>query len=484
LAVSSAATVEQLKAQASSLLQQGRLDEAIASYEQLLNLQPDLPDCWYNLAYLQRHSRLFVEALSSYQHALDRGVDRPQEVHLNRAVILSDHLARPAEAKAELEAALAIEPTYLPALLNLGNLHEDLGDRLRARDAYERALAADHDCMLALARLAGLSEIQGPDDPLIVRLRQALGVSRSASDRADLGFALGKLLDSVGEYDLAFETIAESNHASSTALGNPRYDRAAQEQFVDRLIAAFPNRADDIPQSDLPAPIFICGLFRSGSTLAERILAGHSQVAAGGELDLLPALVQGKLQPYPEAAASADHATLQRLRDAYLATLRSLHRDARFVTDKRPDNFLHIGLIKTLFPHAKIVRTRRNPLDNCLSIYFQQLGPEMPYALDLGDTAHWYGEQERLMAHWKLLYPDDIHELDYDELVASPRATIRTMVEYCGLEWEEDCLDFQTAGGAIKTASVWQVREPLYRRSSGRWCHFERHLAAIRGELE
>ena len=160
-----------------------------------------------------------------------------------------------------------------------------------------------------------------------------------------------------------------------------------------------------------------------------------------------------------------------------------MHPEAEIVTDKRPDNFLHIGLIKTLFPEARIVHTVRQPLDNILSVYFLHLDPAMGYALDLDDAAHWYGQYRRLMAHWKSLYPNDIHDLDYDGFVADPKPSLAALLDFLGLEWEEACLEFHEAGNAVRTASAWQVREPLYRRSSGRWRNYERHLQGVIDQL-
>ena len=224
-------------------------------------------------------------------------------------------------------------------------------------------------------------------------------------------------------------------------------------------------------------------MFRSGSTLAEQILAMHSRVTAGGELDLLPSLIGESLQPYPEAAATAGAETFDRLRKAYLDRLRAIHPDADIVTDKRPDNFLHIGLIKTLFPDAKIVHTVRDPTDNILSIWFLHLDPGMAHAFELNDAAHWYRQYRRLMTHWKSLYPDDIFDLDYDALVAEPEPSIDALLRFCGLEWQKECLAFHRGTNAVRTASAWQVREPLYRRASGRWRNYATHLAELRKGL-
>ena len=466
---------QDLLSTASLLRRAGRIDEAIAAYERLLAVNPDLPDSWYNLGWLQRQARQFEGALASYQQALDRNVAGAEEVYLNRAVIYSDHLHRPQDAVRQLEAALEKKPDYVPALLNLGNLCEDIGDREAAREVYGRALAVESGNRLALARLAGVSHEAQLDEALAERLREAIRASAvSSAERADLGFALAGVLDAAGRYDEAFEVARQANAASREASG-ARYDREAASRFVDRVIAAFDS---PVPADGAPSPIFICGMFRSGSTLVELILAAHSHVTAGGELDLIPQL-SASIPTYPESVGKAGPETVAVWRDVYLRGLASRPDEHRVVTDKRPENFLHVGLIKTIFPSAKIVHTRRNRLDNLLSLFFLHLDPAMPYALDLEDSAHWYGEHLRLIEHWKSLYPGDIVDLDYDELVREPEPMLEGLLGFLGLGWEDGLLDFHRTSAPVKTASVWQVRQPLHARSSGRWRNYERKLGIL-----
>ena len=478
--------LEQLRALAEQLLRQGHAAEAAQAFRQLLSRDPDQPDAWYNLAYLQHHARQFDAALASYQQALQRGIGGPEEVHVNRAVILADHLSRHDEAERELRAALAIQPRYVPALVNLGNLLEQRGERARAIERYEEALAVDPQCVMALARLPHLVEARSASHPLITRLRSALRSASDAADQADLGFALGKALDDAAAYDDAFAAYRAANDASRAAGGGTHYDRLAHERSIDSLMASFGGARTAVPAQPAAGRrlIFICGMFRSGSTLVERILGSHPQVTAGGEIDLLPALVRQRFGPPPQVFAPLDASTLQQWRAAYLGGCASLYPDADCLTDKRPDNFLNIGFIKQMFPDALIVHTRRHPVDNCLSIYFLHLAHSMPHALDLLDTAHWYRQYQRLMAHWKSLYGDDIHEVDYDTLVASPRPVVEALLRHCGLPWSEQCLLFHESGGVVSTPSGWQVRRPLYTQSSGRWRHYARHLGALRAALD
>ena len=482
---------EELLRDAQLLDSQGRLGDAIGAYQQLLALRADLPDAWYNLAVLLRKTGQFPAALACYQHALNRGVDQPEEAHLNRGVIYADCLHQYDAAERELVTALTLNPTYVPALFNLANLQEDVGRANDAKVTYERILTLQPMNADALARYAGLHTFQDLGDPLVQRLKHRFAAPEmSDADRATLGFSLGRALDSCSEYAAAFETYAAANRYSraSAPPGSGVYDRRAEEQYIDRLVAAFPAPPGAVAGGDLtptpyPHPIFICGMFRSGSTLIEQVIADHTDVTPGGELEFLPNLVRTDLAPFPQSLATLSPADLNSLAAQYLRALAARFPGARHVIDKRPDNFLYIGLIKRLFPDAKIVHTKRDPLDNCLSIFFLHLDPQMSYALDLADIGHHYRQYRRLMQHWKALYPADIHDVDYDTYVRHPETEAQRLFDFLGLASRPPDETQPRAVRAVKTASVWQVREPLYQRSSGRARHYARELATLREAL-
>lgn len=475
------ATTEDMLREASALRREARFAEAEAAYRRLLALSPNLPDSWFNLAWLQRRVGKPDHALASYARAIELGVSAPEEARLNRAVIYSEDLHDDAKAERELAASLQINPGYVPALMNSANLAEHGGRRAEAVALYDRVLARDPQHWEALARRANCKTISDPKDPVIAQLTAALRRPDLAPpDRASIGFALGRALDAVGLHDDAYAAYAAAN--SAAGQGAPRYDRAAQERFVDALIAA-PNRAIAAPPHARKPPIFILGMFRSGSTLVEQVLSAHPRVSMGGELGFLPHAVATELSPFPDGLNNASDDALSGLAHRYLDAINHAFPDADIVTDKRPDNFFFVGLIKTLFPDAKIIHTVRNPLDNCLSAYFLHLDPNVSYARDLMDTGHFYREQHRLMAHWKARFGDDIHEFDYDAFVRAPRAHLEPLLAFCGLDWDDAVLAFHTAESSVKTASVWQVREPLYVRSSGRWRAYQAHLAQLREYL-
>jgi tetratricopeptide (TPR) repeat protein len=476
---------DEMMGKAAQLHRQNQVGEAIAAYREILARWPRLADAWYNLAVLQRQTFHFDEALTCYQKALNFGVARPEEVHLNRGVIFSDFLRDHANAAVELQQALTLNPAYTPALLNLANLYEDFGKRPEASSLYARILTLEPQAFEALARFANLQPAGSVDDSLVKRLREALIVATSMSVRASLGFALGRLLDAAGDYGEAFLAYSAANQASLANAG-PHvvpYDRARQQAFVDRLISGGSSGARantaDIP----PRPIFIVGMFRSGSTLTEQLLAALPGVAGGGEIDFLPRLINTELAPFFEASNGLTAGQLDAIAARYRAELLRVSASATYVTDKRPDNFLYIGLIKRLFPDAKIVHTTRNPLDNCLSIFFLHLDQQMSYALKLNDIGHYYREYRRLMEHWKGEFAGDIFDFDYDALVKDPPEQLKALCGFLGLPWSGHVPTVAARSGAIKTASAWQVREPLYKTSSGRARHYADQLHELRDEL-
>jgi tetratricopeptide (TPR) repeat protein len=478
-------TPEGMMREAARLQRENRAEEAISAYQAIVARWPKLPDAWYNLGLLQRGMFRFNEALTCYQRALSLGISRPEEVHLNRGVILSDYLRDYPAAAAELDRALTLNPAYTPALFNLANLYEDVGKRAEASMLYARILDIEPQAFEALARFANVQPTAGIDAGLIRRLKEAIPAAPSMSARASLGFALGRLLDAQGMYSEAFAAYDAANQASLAAAGSHviPYDRARQEAFVDRLSASGPPGALARESGIPPRPIFVLGMFRSGSTLAEQLLAAMPGVAAGGEIDFLPRLIGSELSPFFETLQGISAQRLDGIADRYRGELLRVSASAAYVTDKRPDNFLYIGLIKRLFPDAKIVHTTRDPLDNCLSIYFLHLEQQMSYALNLMDIGHYYREYRRLMRHWKSEFGQDIFDLDYDALVREPELQLQRLCAFLGLEWSGQVPLVSTRSAAIRTASVWQVREPLYATSSGRARHYGAELAPLREYL-
>lgn len=474
-----------LDAAAGRSIAQGRHSEAAALLRQATALRPDHADSWFNLGYVLRQMRAYPEALAAYAEALNRKVSGPEAVHVNRAAILSEYMERTAEAEAELRAALDKNPKFLPAWLNLGGLMEDLGKADAAADAYGQALRVAPGNGRARGRLAAIRVHKGEAEPAIRDLEERLRAGAdSPDDAAELLFALGNALDAAGRYGQAFGAIAEANRINeSMRPASRRYNRQAQERLIDELIAAFPVRPTGASPDAGEQMIFICGLFRSGSTVIEQLLGRHPLVQIGGELDLIPSLVHEQLMPYPASIQDLSTDKLRDLRDQYLQTVRTNFPAATCITDKRPDNFLHIGLIKTLFPAAHIVRTKRGLLDNILSIYFLNFAETINYSDRLEDALHYVGQYRRLMAHWERIFGEDIVTVEYDRLVGAPDAVIAAALRDLGLPPIDPGAMQDTAAPVIRTPSNWKARSAIHSQSSGRWKNYAAELAPIRAAL-
>lgn len=488
--------IEQLQRLALQMLQQGKTKEAIEAHLNLIKNQPQNIEALYNLGYLLKIDGQYPQALDAYSRALALGISQPEEVHLNMAVIYSDHLRRDADAERELKLALSKSPQYAPALLNLGNLYEEQGKRDEAIKYYEHILilagkaigSDDPNYLSALARMAHLRPPQDLHDNLFVQLHHATTSAKKYEDRANLFFALGNAYDALGDFDSAFTAFCNANNA--VKLTGQSYDRKKMELYIDSLIKAFPkqniSQSNDTENSK-NTPLFICGMYRSGSTLVEQVLAAHSDVVAGGELDLLPTLTSKTLAPFPQSVAIISDQQYKSMANDYLEQLRFIFQtgdDIRYITDKRPDNFMLIGLIKQLFPHAKIIHTTRQPLDNGLSVFMQHLHPSVAgYASDLADIGHFYAQYSRIMAHWQDSFNDSIYQFNYDSFVNNSSQTLIELLDFLELEMDDRCLKFYNLDNTVKTASYWQVRQPLHNKSSGRWQNYRHNLLVLEQEL-
>ena len=302
-----------------------------------------------------------------------------------------------------------------------------------------------------------------------------------------LHFGLGKLLDEQGHYDAAFEQFREAN-----ALKPRRFDTSKHRRFIDSMIKTFDHDTiARLARSSLlnDRPVFIIGMPRSGTSLVEQILSSHPQIHGAGELqdilrmaERLPKMV--KLEhPYPVCVTGLDTGVADTLAGEYLDHLRALAPDARCVTDKLPGNFLHLGLISRLFPGARIVHCRRDPIDTCLSCYFQNFTADHGYAYNLEHLGFYYRQYERLMHHWFSVVDNPILVVHYEQLVRDTKPTVQAMLEFCSVPWDDVCLHFYESGRPVTTASYDQVRRPPYTTSIGRWRHYARYLQPLRTAL-
>lgn len=458
----------------------GRAGERVSLYQRMCAQLPGSALAQFNLACALRTAGRDEEALTAHRHALALGIEQPEEAWSNMAAILAD-LQRDAESREALERALAINPRWVPARYNLGLWHEEHGDREAALRCFEAVLGEDPGMHAALARIGWLRRCEGPGDPLLARIRTALGrPGLSAPAREDLHFALGKSLEDCGEYAGAFEAYAAGNRESRARV--PPYGRDGSASWFrairERLDAAWFTGV--APVSERPL-IFICGMFRSGSTLLEQMLSAHPAISAGGELAYFANRLADETA-YPHRAA-ADAAFRNALGAGYLALLSARFPHAERITDKRPDNFLYIGLLAALFPNARFLHTRRAARDVCVSIWAQPLEEGLGYATDLADTAHYLRQHDALMAHWQGFLADRIFPVEYEQLVTAPEPVLRGVCAFLDVPWAPEMLRFHETDNRVRTASLWQVRQPLYGQSVGRWRRFRAQLDALEREL-
>jgi Flp pilus assembly protein TadD len=441
---------------------------------------------------------------------------------------------RHAEAEASYRRALELGPNHLDAWLNLGMLHEELGAMAQAEACYREAETRHPRSPLPLARRAVLLRGRLPEADRD-RLRFAMYGPTAPLVRLNLLFALAHVADARGEYAEAAACLGPA-HTMARELRqgrNQTYDSDEHTRYVDRLIAAFTpavmqrlhawdglqNRPTDF-RDPSARPVFVFGLPRSGTTLTEQVLASHSQVFGAGELplahqamDAVPT-VADRPEDMTAALEALDGAMLEKLARGYQDGVDRLLRQASGVraqgsktrgqepgtgpascptpdpclltplrvVDKMPDNYLWLGLISLLFPRATLIYVRRDPRDvavSCWRTHFRSIR----WADDLDSLARRIGDHRRLMAHWQAVLPRPVHEVCYEQLVDDFEAEARRLVAACGLEWEPACLRFHETSRPVRTASVTQVRQPLYRQSVARWKAYEPYLAGLFNRL-
>ena len=455
-------------------LRHGDAAAACAPLQQALALRPDYADAMANLGNALRALGRADEGL-----ALLRDAVAAEPTAILPRWMLSDALAERgdgASAEAVLRDALAQDAANPDTQLRLGQLLLHLGRFTEAEAIFAPLAAAGPRRGAAGFGLVTARRI-GPADRKLVAAMTALAEDPTLpeAERVALHFALGKALADLGDLAAAMRHYDDGNAQKRALL--PRFDRAVHAAFVDRLIATYTTdlfQAGRDRASDSARPVLIVGMMRSGTTLLERILAGHSAVAAGGELPFWG--TEGRSGAAPPADAAAAAALIA----GYSAELDRIAADARYVTDKLPLNVYAVGLIHLLFPRARILHCRRAAADVGLSLYRTLFAAPHAFAYDQGDIVFLLRQYERLATHWRAVLPaETLLEVRYEAMVAAPEATARTVLAFCGLEWEPGCLDPAPPPRLIRTASAWQVRQPIYTDAAGAAGRFAPWLGAL-----
>lgn len=307
--------------------------------------------------------------------------------------------------------------------------------------------------------------------------------------RRTIHFALGETFDSLGLYDKAFHHFRMGNELTYSGFSIAEFQRRVARQIefftADVLCSKAALGARDRAGTNL---IFIVGMPRCGSTLVEQILASHTEVQAGGERFDMPNMISG-LQSrlhanveYPRCVELLDRERIEELRRHYFEDVLWERHHQKVFVDKTLANYLELGFIYIMFPEARIIHCKRNPIDICLSCYFKDFS-YINYCNDLHTIARVYRAYERVMDHWRSSLPAQPYEQEYEAMIADPEASVRKLLDFCGLSWQPECLDFHLTRRAPRTASSFQVKMPLYSRSVGRWVNYQRHITGLINEF-
>ena len=499
-----------------ALVELGQLDEAVTHIRRAIRLRPKTANYHQILGDALRLQQHLSEAEACYQRAL--ALDpKLASAHQHLGLVYREQ-GRMRTAEESFRRAAAADPNWVPARRALAVVLKEQGDLDGAMAAFEDALALAPDDPDTVAAQVGVLEMRSEYDlawqrlePLVkaetttVNVATAFAAVSGQLRRSDqavdlierllaqgrlhvvqrvlLHFSCGKLLDELHRYDAAFGHFGQANRHK------PRqFDAAGHATFVDRMIRAFSRSAlADLPRASRSSsqPVFIVGMPRSGTTLAEQIVSSHPDVHGAGErhellkvIAAMPKTLRTE-KPYPQCIDGLTVAAADELADRYLQSLQALSPEALRVTDKLPLNAMHLGLICLLFPQARIIHCVRDARDTCLSCYFQNFAGRHSYAYDLHDLGSYYRHYERLMAHWEQVVDVPRLTVRYEELVSRPDPHIRELIAFCGLKWDDRCLRFYQTQRDVTTASYGQVRQPIYQSSVGRWRHYEKHLGPL-----
>lgn len=470
------------------LQEDGQFSDAMTWLTQAVELNPDDATFWEYLAELHAEREDPAKAIPCWDRVLALEPQRAS-AHNRLGWALREE-GRLSDAREHYHTALQLKPDFAPAHLSLGGLHEELGELAEAEADFREALRVQPGLPLAYGRLATLLRGKLPDADRAALEKRLANPKLGDGPRARLLFALAHVLDAHGEFGRAADCLREANALS---LERPRrqkrdYVPAEHERFVDSLTEAFNAGVfERLAGTGLETrrPVFVFGMPRSGTTLVEQILASHSQVHGAGELrlarkslDSVPTMVGRSDRPL-DCIADLDPETVQRLaRQHETELLQIAGRPAERVVDKMPENFNQLGLLAVLFPRATFIHCRRDLRDVAVSCWMTDFA-SIRWANDQNHIATRIQQYCRVMEHWRKVLPVTIHEVHYEETVADLECVARRLIDWCGLSWEPACLRFHETRRPVRTASVSQVRQPIYQQSVARWKNYETALASL-----
>jgi len=464
----------------------GHFEFSSATLARCVETRPDDVDLGLEYGYSLLGSRKYQEALNQCQELIERAPELVAAYDLKAELLYN--LGRYEGAIEIYRDLLEVPEKRALRLLHLGKVLKTVGEVAEATAFYKQAVETDSSLGQSYWELADLKTYRFAEDEIESMRQELKSDETSPLDKALIQFALGKALEDAQQYDESFEHYQAANSGFSSV--RPYRYTSQNVRFISFFTAEyFASRKVEGHETD--AAIFVLGLPRSGSTLVEQILSSHSQVDATQELDEIVSIARAQNNPgqpeqgqYPYSIASLGDKEVQDLAQQYLDYAQPYRQQAPYFVDKAPHNFHHIGLIKTLFPNAKIIDIRRNPMASGWSLYRQFFADSFQFSYDLESIGKYYNDYIELMNHWHTVLPGQILTVNYEDLVADLPATVDTMLQHCGLDFEDACLDFHLNDRAVATPSSEQVRQPLYKDALEHWKNYEMFLEPLKQTIQ
>ena len=452
--------------------QTGRKSEAVDANQKTIALSPQDAAAYSNLGNTLQELGRLDEAEASYTQAIALKADFA-EAHSNLGITLNE-LGRLDEALASYNQAIALKPDYAKAHCNLGVTLKELGRLDEAEASYNQAIVLKPDYAEAHRMLTSMKKFDAQDEQYSKMLETYLNEDISEEQRCHINFGLAKACEDLGNFKQAYTHYSEGNVLRKKLLN---YDINQDVELFKQLKSSYPKIEKNLLEPDTLSknlmPIFIIGMPRSGTTLVEQIISSHSQVTGAGELNFAKqfgaAIATGITEVNNQSLLDFCH--------NYLSKLQNVSNGNLIVTDKMPQNFRYIGLLAAAFPEAKIIHVKRNPAAVCWANYKRYfVSKNIGYCYAIDDVISYHKLYENLMDFWRSTLSKRIYNLDYEQLTVNQETETRQLIEYLGLDWDENCLSPQNNTRRVATASNLQVRQKVYQGSSEQWKKFQPFL--------
>jgi tetratricopeptide (TPR) repeat protein len=462
----------------------GRPLEAIERYKKAIFHLPNYPDAYNNLGNAYKDLELTNEAIESYEWAIAYNSNN-SVTHLNLGIIYSSFNQK--LALKQYQKAIEINPNYSEVYFNMGSVLRHLGKKSESIASYEKAISIMPDYIEAHKNLSAM-KLYKNNDPHIKQMESLLSNNDLCQkDQISMNFALAKVYEDLKDPKVFFKYLNQGNKLRKIELN---YSIESDQKLFTKIREVFKDFNPSTKKLKLKRnnvrPIFILGMPRSGTSLVEQIISSHQKVYGAGELEFISRYSVNEMKKhYSLENQTFSHSSFYSIREGYLESLKKLNLTENIVTDKMPLNFRFIGFILSAFPEAKIVHLKRDARATCWSIYkyyFKSDGNG--YAHNLEDLASYFSLYTDLMKYWHKLFPNQIYDISYEQLTTNQESETQKLLEYCDLDWDENCLNFHDNRRAVKTTSALQVRQKMYQGSSEAWKKYEFFIQPLVNNLK